>query len=598
MGFAPAKISFVLALNSAGQVAAVRDTRTASGGQLRPKVMEAPQPPKRTMAVVSGLLWDKTSYVLGVTQIHLGVEEAQQAKTAARVAREHEVFKNRQANLLAGCEDPGGRALLAFLEGWTVEAYAGLAYAEEMLDRNVAFQLEGDLGLLHDRPALRALVAGHAGDQDAVRGQCLVTGQIRPIARLHPSIKGLLGAPSSGASLVSFNAPAYSSHGKVQGGNAPTSELAAFGYGAALNDLLSAANGELPNGRPRYRHRAQIGDATTVFWSDAQGELGIEAEALLSLMFNGAPPPGDVQDDGAPMNAVRDVMAALETGWPLPDVALRLGPVRIFVLGLSPNAGRLSVRYWHTGTLGELAGHFQSHWADMRLEPSPTPRPPALWRLLRQLAVRDEVETIPPNLAGAFLRAVMTGDRYPRALLAHLLMRIRTDPGEGKLDDQRVALLKAIIARDFRKAAIETDAPMSLDSGQTNLGYRLGRLFAVLEAAQAGARDGAVDSIRDRWGVASAAPARVFQLLLRQGQRHLLQLRRTRPGLARTYERALAEIGAELAGALPLTLDIESQARFAIGYYHQRSAIYMKQLDGEAAPGDGLTDTPSETDDR
>ena len=600
-GFAPAQIAFVLVLDRDGRLVATHDYRTGDGRKKRPKVVEAPQPPKRTVAVVSGVLWDKTSYVLGATRTDPEADAARQARTVERTAKEQEAFQTRQAELLAGCDDDGARALLAFLESWVVEAYAELDYADEMLDQNVAFELDGDPCLLHDRPTLRALVAGQAGDSDASTGQCLITGRIGPIARLHPSIKGVPGAQSSGASLVSFNASAFTSHGKTQGDNAPTSQLAAFGYGTALNDLLLAADGQDPTGRPRYRNRVQIGDATTVFWVEAQEDLASEGESLLSMMFNGLPVLSEAEEEGGLTNKVRDLMTKLEAGRPLRDVAAWLEGLRVYVLGLSPNAARLSVRFWHVGFLGELAGHFQQHWKDLRLEPCRAAAP-ALWRLLKQLAAQGDSKNVPPNLAGEVTRAIITGGRYPRSLLTQTLMRIRADQGDDKVHELRVALIKAVIVRDFRKTNpdhYKEDMLVSLDLTELNIGYRLGRLFAIMEAAQAQAIQGVGASIRDRfYGSASATPAHVFPLLLRGVQDHLSKVRKTKPGLAVKYEKALAEVADGLGSALPPALDMESQGRFAIGYYHQRSALYAKRVEGEAALDDTLTNTPDEGEDQ
>lgn len=608
-GFAPAQIAFVLVLDREGRVVAVHDERAGDGKRRRPKVVEAPQPPKRTVAVVSGLLWDKTSYVLGVTRTDPETDEARQAKADARTAKEHEAFKLRQAALLAGSEDEGAGALLAFLAAWTPATYAALdtPYLDEMLDQNIAFRLEGDpndQGLLHDRPALRTLVAGQAASPDAEIGQCLITGRTMPIARLHPSIKGVPGAQSSGASLVSFNATAFTSYGNNQGENAPTSELAAFGYGTALNELLAACDGQDANGRPRYRNRVQIGDATTVFWAEARGDAADDGEALLSALFSGRPALSEATIDSGRTARVRDLMLELEAGRPLHGVAAPLEGLRVYVLGLSPNAARLSVRFWHVGSLGELAGHFQQHWKDLRLEPSRNVHPPALWRLLRQLAAQGEAKNIPPNLAGEVTRAILTGGRYPRALLTQTLMRIRADQGDDKVHELRVALVKAVIVRDLRKAAadptdIKEDMLVSLNPNEPNPGYRLGRLFAVMEAAQAQAISGVNASIRDRfYGSASATPAHVFPLLLRGVQDHLSKIRKTKPGLAVKYEKAMAEVADGLASAFPATLDMENQGRFAIGYYHQRSALYARRVDGEAELEQTLTAPSEEADDQ
>jgi len=601
-GFARAQIAFVLVLDLAGKVVAVQDERTGDGKKKRPKVVEAPKMPTRTIGVVSGILWDKTSYVLGVTREDPDADEARAAKAAARTAKAHEAFKERQTELLNGCDDEGGAALLAFLADWMPENWTTLntPYLEEMLDQNIAFKLNGDRGYLHDRAALRNLVAGQAASPDARVGQCLVTGKYLPIERLHPAIKGVPGAQQAGARLVSFNEPAYSSYGKEKGDNAPTSELAAFGYGTALNALLDS-DGVDNKGRPIYRNRIQLGDATTVFWAEADGEEADQAEDLLGQLFGGGPLLSEAQIEAGHDAQLRDLMVKLEAGYALRDIAPRLDGLRVYVLGLSPNAARLSVRFWHVGSLGELADHVQQHWKDLRLTPTRFAGPPPLWRLLRELAAQGEAKNIPPNLAGEVMRSILTGGRYPRSLLTQALMRVRADQGEGKLHELRVALLKAVIARELRKRDPETkeDYLVSLDLKETDPGYRLGRLFAVMEAAQAQAIKGVNASIRDRfYGSASSTPAHVFPLLLRGVQDHLSKIRKATPGLAIKYEKAMADIMDGLQADLPPTLDMRSQGLFAIGYYHQRSALYAKRVEGEAELDETLTATPDEADDQ
>ncbi len=601
-GFAPAQISFVMVLNPDGAVVAVQDERTGSGKRVRPRVLEAPQPPKRTVGVVSGLLWDKSAYVLGVTRVDPETDEARQVRAADRTAKEHQAFRDRQAELLVGSEDVGAKALLAFLAGWTPQSYSALdtPYRDEMLDQNIAFRLEGDTELLHDRPVLRSIVAAQAASADAEIGQCLITGQRLPIARLHPSIKGVPGAQSSGASLVSFNKEAFTSYGKAQGDNAPTSELAAFGYGTALNALLSASDGVDQYDRPRYRNRIQIGDATTVFWAEGTHAEVTAGEALMSEIFGGSFTPSEADLEADQTAMARTLMQDLEAGRPLQEIDARLDGLRIYVLGLSPNAARLSIRFWHIGSLGELARHFQDHWSDLRLETSRNIKPPEIWRLLRQLAAQGETKNIPPNLGGEVMRAIMTGRRYPRSLLTQTLMRIRADQGDDKVHELRVALLKAVIVRDLRKDDPQTKKELlvSLDLADRNVGYRLGRLFAVMEAAQAQAIQGVRASIRDRfYGSASSTPAHVFPLLLRGVQDHLAKIRKSKPGLYVKYEKAMAEVVEGLGADLPATLDMKGQGLFAIGYYHQRSALYAKRADGEAELDVTLIATQEEAED-
>jgi CRISPR-associated protein Csd1 len=235
-GFAPAQISFTVVLDLKGNVIAINDERIGDGKKRRPQTRLAPAAPKRTVAIASGAFWDKTSYVFGRTTLDTAVSVAKQAKNAERLIKEHADFLARHEKLLDGTSDAGCAALLAFLRQWLPDRYDTLDYAEAMLDQNVAFRLEGEATFIHDRPAARAALMTEAGERDAgPQGMCLVTGTIAPIARLHPSIKGVPGAQSSGAALVSFNHDSFTSYGKLQGANAPVSEEAAFAYATALS---------------------------------------------------------------------------------------------------------------------------------------------------------------------------------------------------------------------------------------------------------------------------------------------------------------------------------------------------------------------------
>ena len=254
-------------------------------------------------------------------------------------------------------------------------------------------------------------------------GLCLVTGERAPIARLHPSIKGVRGAQSSGASIVSFNLDAFTSYGKEQGENAPVSEAAAFGYTTALNHLL----------RPGSRNRVQIGDASTVFWAESPAPAeeawsGRCSSRRPMTKRMGKTERRDARFDAGEAAKIRDD--------PRPDgqgpaargggAGLRAG-TRFFVLGLAPNAARLAIRFWHEDTLGDLAAASASTIGTSRSSRRPGAPPPAIWRLLYETAVQRKAENIPPHLAGEVMRAILTGSRYPRALLAAVIMRMRAD---------------------------------------------------------------------------------------------------------------------------------------------------------------------------
>ncbi|RRV83804.1 type I-C CRISPR-associated protein Cas8c/Csd1 [Stutzerimonas stutzeri] len=563
-GYSQEKISYEILLSQDGEVVDVNDIRQMAGKKPIPRSLSVPQPEKRTSGTKSNFLWDKTSYVLGVS-----------SKDGGRTALEHAAFKELHLQALADEDDAGLQSLTKFLEQWEPQKFRPPTFSEEMLDTNVVFRLDGQQQYLHESPAAQTVRAKLLASGDSRHGRCLVTGQQQPLARLHPAVKGVNGAQSSGASIVSFNLDAFTSYGKSQGENAPISEQVAFAYTTVLNHLLRRDE--------HNRQRLQIGDASVVFWAQsADTQQSMQAETTFWSMLE---PPSD---DGQEAEKLRNVLSAVAQGRPLRELDPQLeGGTRLFVLGLAPNASRLSIRFWESGDLESFARRLGEHFLDLHIEPLPWKTAPAIWRLLYATAPsRDgkaKAEDVPAHLAGEMARAILTGRRYPQSLLATLIMRMRAD---GDISGVRVALCKAVIAREARLGGNKTnpeELPMSLDKEAANPGYRLGRLFAVLEGAQRLALGDKVNAtIRDRYyGAASATPATVFPMLLRNTQNHLAKLRKDKPGLAVNLERDIAEIIGGLQSQFPRSLRLEDQGRFAIGYYHQSQARFTRTPDPE-----------------
>lgn len=583
-GYSPEKVSYAILLAPDGAVVDVHNIQDTSGKKPQPRILDVPQPAKRTVGIKSNFLWDKTSYVLGVSS------------TSKRADKEHDSFKAFHEEALAGEDDRGLAALRAFLRQWSPDQFRPPLFSEEMLDANFVFRLDGEHGYLHERPAAQALrgrlLGGEADGESDVGGgaaiaTCLITGEAGPVARLHPAIKGVNGAQSSGASIVSFNLDAFTSYGKSQGDNAPVSEQAAFAYTTVLNHLLR--RGE------HNRQRIQIGDASVVFWAEAEDSGQAEAaESLFAYLLD--PPP----DDSSEAEKLRRVLDAAAKGRPLSEIDPQLAPTtRMYVLGLAPNASRLSIRFWQADTLAVLAQRLAQHEQDLRIEPRPWRIEPAARRLV--LATVPNREGAMPkaddainNLVGELMRAILSGGLYPRSLLANTIMRIRSD---GNLSGLRAAICKGVLARERRLGirTSEEEIPVSLDKQSTQPGYLLGRLFAVLEYAQRSALGGQVNAtIRDRYyGAASATPASIFPVLLRNTQNHMGKLRKERPGQAVTLEKDIREIVAGLPEQFPRSLRIEDQGRFAIGYYHQSQAHFTKR-DGDATQDTETQDAETE----
>lgn len=563
-GFSSEKVSYALVFSHEGEPLQIDDLRDTSGKKPRPRSLQVPVDKRRTSGIHAYPLWDKTAYAFGLT-----------AGEGKRLADEHAAFKAHQFALFARSDDSYLKAFLKLLERWRPERVTELSgYSEEVLDTNIVFRLNGQQRYLHEIPAAHEHWGAALESEEGNIGQCLVMGEIAPLGTDHPAIRGVRGAQSSGASLVSFNSEAYNSYGNKGQANASISKTVIFGYSTALNYLL---RGDADN-----RQRLQIGDATVVFWAQASDAMHAEAAEGFFAMLN--EPPSDEQE----VAKLGSLLMQVAQGRPLAELDPMLeGDTQFFVLGLAPNAARLSVRFWYVDTLEHLVRHYAQHHDDLRLKPAPWKGiAPAMWRLLNATAPsrgsKAKSEDIPPQLAGEMTRSILTGSRYPRPLLTNIIMRLRND---GDISGIRVALCKAVLAREARLAAhsnsLIQEVPVSLDPHSTHPGYLLGRLFAELECAQERAIPNTNATVRDRYyGAASATPASIFPVLLRNVQNHLAKLRKggeQDKAIAGAITRNIREIVDGLEDRFPRSLRIEDQGCFAIGYYHQSQARFAKR---------------------
>ena len=556
-GFSEEKIGWILVLDKEGRLKDAVPNLTADK-KPQPKLMSVPRPEKRTSGVKPNFLWDKTAYALGV--------EANKDKAQAKIKpvmpseKTFEAFRQYHLDLLQHEQDEGLQALYRFLQHWQPAQFADYPCLSETPDANVVFALDKPSALIHKCEAAQMLWAGRLKSDEAEQGLCLISGEEAPIARLHPAIKGVFGGQSSGGSIISFNKESFASFGKEQGANAPVSEVSAFAYTTALNYLLRRENG----------HCLTIGDASTVFWAEAaDSETAAAAEDFFADIMT---PPDDEQQS----QKVFDILEQIAKGRPLQEIAPDLSPdTRFYILGLAPNAARISIRFWLDTTFGQLAANLAQHWQDLALEPRPWKTVPSVWRLLLQTAVLGKSENISPVLAGEMMRAVIGGTLYPMSLLAQLIARIRAD---GDANGLRVAMIKAVLQRRFRKGLIHEEVSMSLNTESRNQAYLLGRLFAVLERIQYQALGELNAGIADRYyGSASAVPFSDFPRLLSGAKHHLSRLRKDKAGMAVNLDKDLGEIIAMLPETFPRHLSIDEQGRFAIGYYQQKQSYFAKK---------------------
>jgi len=470
---------------------------------------------------------------------------------AAFIQRIHAVFP-------APMTDPGVQATLTFLEQGDFEGvFAHPLWPEvSKTTESLSFRLDGDLELICQREAVRQAVLATGQDAATVRKRCLVSGNLDVIARLHPAIKGVFGAQSSGANLFSFNFDAACSHGRVpkdRGMNSPVGEYAAFAYTTALNNLLRADS----------RQKLLIGEDTFVFWAEKPDP----AEELFADWLQ-----PDPDDPARGTIAVEALCKAPHTGVrPFED-----DYTRFFVLGLAPNNARLAVRLWNVSTVRELAANIRQHFDDLTIVRSSRDLEYLpLWRLLAATAAQGKRENIPSVLVGETLRAILAGTPYPQTLLVATLQRIRAE--QGAVNYVRAALIKTVLIRNARfHHSTQQEVSVSLDLQNPNIGYRLGRLFAAMERAQESASPGLNATIRDRfYGAASATPVTAFPYLLNKLTPH--HLNKLAVGQKIWLENLIGQV-LETVTQFPAHLSLDDQGRFAIGYYHQRHDFFTKKI--------------------
>jgi CRISPR-associated protein Csd1 len=544
-GLEEKEIPFIIELSRGGKAAAIKDTRRLQGKKKVAASFLVPKGVKKTSGVAANLLWDTAEYALGVDT----------KGKPDRIAQQHAAFRERLKVLPETARrDAGIAAVQAFLAADPAKALAKDPVWEEVKTINpvVTFRLVEDTDLVCQRPAVvqAAMGAGHEvpAEHAEAPSVCLVTGEAAVPERLHTAIKGVWGAQSSGANIVSFNLDAFNSFGKEQGENAPVSQTAAFAYTTALNHLLGRGS----------RNRLQVGDASTVFWAQKPDEI----EDAFAAFF------GEGDDPDARIEQVRALLESIQSG----KFDGARGENRFHVLGLAPNAARISVRFWHSAPLHEIAERTRAWFDLIAMVRGPVdPEYPSLFRLLAACAVQGKADNIPPNLGGDVMRSILSGAAFPAPWLSAAVQRCRA---EQRVTYLRAAAIKACLNRGSRHHATEKEFQPMLDTENPNTAYRLGRLFAVLEKIQEEASPGLNTTIRERYyGAASSTPVTVFTTLLRLKNHHLAKL--DNRGRAVNLEKLIGSITQGIA-EFPAHLGMPDQGRFALGYYHQRQGFFTK----------------------
>ena len=531
LGWEWKEIPFVFVITEDGEFVRIEDTREIRGNKKRAKLFRVPQSIVRTRNPAAFILWDKAEYAFP------GIAKGTDAD------KKHALFLE--------CLDQYVDQVPSVL---SVRRFLTEHFNESQLHENDNWNEYVQSGAVatfrilgHEKPVpcadefFRVYNEHLSSTSETPDGLCLVTGRKDVISRTHHKIVGVTGTDKNRGSIVAFNWDAAESFGKKQSYNSPIGHEAEFAYTTALNTLLASSH-----------QRMQVGDATTVFWSEKPTELEDE---FLDLF--GEPEKDDPEKGVA---AIERLLSSVRTG----AFSHEDETTKFYVLGLAPNSARISVRFWHNGTVAEMERRFADWFENLRIAHGPRDKEHlSLWRLLVSIAPLGKSENIPPNLAGSVMRSILEGTPYPATLLSSAILRIKA---EHEVTYPRAKLIKAFLNHNLNN---ERKLTVSLDKENANIGYRLGRLFAVLEKTQIAAIN-PDKTIREKfYASASTSPVAVFGNLMRLSGYHLSKLDSDKKGLRIWLEKQIEEIMSGI-GNFPPHLSLEEQGMFAIGYYHQR----------------------------
>ena len=553
-GWCHAKVSYEIALSPEGKILGVFSLKTEETRGKKtvflPQSIVVPEMVTRSSGVSSNFLCDNSKYMLGIDR----------NGTDQRTVECFKAAKEKHMAVLSGSEGEIPCAVRSFFENWDPENVESCAEAMRVRDDitdggNIIFSVKG-VRAQEDSRVRDAWNKYYSENEDGESAVCLVTGEHCRISRLHKAIKGVAGAQSSGAPLVSFNAPAFESYGKEQSYNAPVGRYAEFAYTTALNYLLD---------QKKYVFR--IADATVVFWAES-------AEPVYQDFFSMAIDPPDNQEE------IRNFFERITSHKAVNIDNFKLNPDQSFcILGLSPNAARLSIRFFYKDTFGNIIKNISRHYDRMRIvKPAWENREYlGVWAMLAETRNKNSSDSSQiSNMAAAVLKAILSDSRYPASLYSDTLIRIRAE--QGKVTWGRASIIKAYLIKNYAMD-LKGEKYMGSDTDNKDRAYLLGRLFSVLEAIQKEANPNINATITDRYfNSACSTPASTFPILVRLKNSHMKKIERDKPTAKIYYEKLLSEIMGKLE-CFPHRLSLEEQGMFILGYYHQTQKRYEKKED-------------------
>ena len=529
---------------------------------LVPRNTCVPEQVVRSSGIRANFLCDTAAYLLGYSK---GDKKALQKYDAAR---------QLHLKILDGVNSPLAVMLRKFFENHVPGDLGVPQLAKEKLDdfekgAMLIFVDEYDMYATQDTAIGKAWDKHYYENPDAVYGRCLVTGDVTEIALIHNKIKGVPGAQSVGANLVGFNAPAYESYGKDdgQGLNAPVGRYAMYAYTTALNYLLNDNRAET--------NRVSIGDTTVLWWTS---DDDTEAASMYDCMTTGSDGTDKPNDSGT----VNEVMHKLQNADEINKLSDKFKK-SFYILGISANAARLSVRFFYHNTFGSFVRNVQAHYERLAIE---KPEYEKTYLPLKELLletvsknVRNREKAISSLLTGEVYSAIINDWRYPDMLYEQILCRVRA---EHDVNPSKAAIIKAYLMKNT-----DTDKEvlgMSLNEECRNQAYVLGRLFAELENAQYQAiysdpGKGKSSGLKERYlSSASTTPGLVFPSMLQMATYYISKIKKdeSKPGAGAAIERKISELIDMLDGGKPFPsrLSNTEQGLFFEGYYQQIQKNY------------------------
>lgn len=563
-GWSSAKVSYAITLDRDGHVKGVqlleRPVLRGKKEVFVPVERFVPFQKGRSSQVAPYFMCDNAKYLLGAW-LPTG-DAALDEKNRKQAQAYFKASASYHREILQNCKSPLAQAVLVFFDTWEFEKNKdeiNVEWDKLLAASNLIFRsFENGQELLKEDEIHKVWDEYFNRDESGNQGRCLVTGQVAPIARLHPLLKGVRGAQSSGAALVSFNGSAFESYGKEQGDNAPVSEYAAAAYGKALNFLLTDE-----------KHHKVLGDTTMVFFADT--EENEDGYARFLLEFSGELEASEEHKLISIMDAIaKGKTCVYDEGELKPDT-------KFYILGLSPNAARISVRFFYNSTFGNMVSNIKAHYDRLKIVKPVyfTKEYPSIGDILYETVNKKATnKQVQPILVGAFMDAVLQDHRYPAAIFTHMMLRIHA---EHEINRNRAAMLKAYIIKNYPEKKEVVDC-MKLNEDTVYMPYVLGRLFAVMEDIQKSAIG--KETLRDRYfNSASATPGVIFPQLMRLMQSHMRVLSRDNKGLQIKKEKELESLFRKIDTNIPARLSLEDQGIFMIGYYHQVQKFYEKKTD-------------------